>query len=45
MGYGGGYLCLVGGVGFVVEVWGRCGGGGSTNLNKINDNREIFELR
>ena len=40
MGYGGGYLWLVGGCGFVVV-----GGGGGTALHRLNDNREMFEVR
>ena len=44
MGYSGGYLWIVGGVGFVVGV-GGVGGWGATVLNRLNENRELFEVR
>ena len=45
MGYSGGYIWIVGGVGFVVG-WG-CGWGGGviTALNILNKNKENFEVR
>ena len=39
MGYVGEYIWIVGGVGFVV------GGGASTALNRLNNDRELFEVR
>ena len=45
MGYGGGYLRLVEGV-VLWWWWGRgVGGWMSTILNRLNNNRELFEVR
>ena len=43
MGYIVRYIWLIGRVGFVVG--GRVCGWASTTLNRLNDNREIFEVR
>ena len=44
MGYSGGYLWIVGGVGS--RQVGPClGGWGATVLNRLNENRELFEVR
>ena len=43
MGYGGGYLWLVGGVGFFVGEVGL--GGAGTALNRRNDDMGLFKVR